>query len=708
VEGFRVKATEAKLLDFLQSSKLFRIPIYQRTYSWGEAQCRRLWDDILAAGANDDVSGHFVGSIVYVEEGLSQVSWQAPLLVIDGQQRLTTLSLLIEALARAVGDEEPVDGFSAKKLRSYYLRNDLEDGDRYFKLVLSETDSDTLKAIIRGAELPPQRSIRIDENFQFFCDEIETLGGDFEALCHGLAKLLIVDVTLSRGQDNPQLIFESMNSTGKDLTQADLIRNFILMGLEPDLQERLYRDYWRPMELDFGQQAYGTQFDGFMRNFLTVRTGAIPRKSEVYDAFKSYSTMDSVKSQGTETLVKDIRTFAGYFCEFALGKNSAPALQKAFADLRRLGRDVTHPLLLELSDDHANGLLVTDDYVRIVRLIESYILRRAICDIPTNTLKDTFATFGKNLDKAVYLESVEAKFQLLASRRRFPKDEEFTRELETSDLYSRKRIINYLFDQLENHDRKEKVSTVEYSIEHIMPQNPDLADEWKADLGPDWQSIHERLLHTLGNLTLTGYNSEYSDKPFLEKRDMENGFKHSPLRLNRGLGQLDTWNETTIVKRAAELSAAARSIWVAPNLDVEILAKHQPKRTRRPSEYTIDDHPFLALPEIRQLFEALRSGILELEPEASEEFMKLYVAYKTDTNFVDVVPQRKRLRLSLNMPFSAIKDPKGWCKDISGVGRWGNGDVEVGMSSLEELPYLLDLIRQSLEHQVYGADDWDD
>ena len=703
-----MKATEAKLLDFLQSSKLFRIPIYQRTYSWGEAQCRRLWDDILDAGANDDVSGHFVGSIVYVEQSLSQVSRQAPLLVIDGQQRLTTLTLLIEALARAVGDDEPVDGFSAKKLRSYYLRNELENGDRYFKLVLSETDADTLKALVRGAELPPQRSIRIEENFQFFTDQMETLGGDFAALCQGLAKLLIVDVTLSRGQDNPQLIFESMNSTGKDLTQADLIRNFILMGLEPDLQERLYRDFWRPMELDFGQQAYGTQFDGFMRYYLTVRTGSIPRRSEVYEAFKSYAMTTSVQSQTTEALVKDIRTFAGYFCEFALGKKTEPALQQAFADLRRLGRDVTYPLLLELSDDHANGLLSTEDYVEIVRLIEAYILRRAVCDIPTNTLKDTFATFAKSLDRSDYLESVQAKFQLLTSRRRFPKDEEFARELTTSDLYSRKRIINYLFDQLENHNKKERVSTVEYSIEHIMPQNPELSSKWKSDLGPNWRDVHERLLHTLGNLTLTGYNSEYSDKPFAQKRDMENGFKQSPLRLNKGLAQLDVWNEAAIVARAQQLSKMALGIWVAPQLDAETLQKHLPKRTRRPSQYTIDDHPFLALPEIRSLFDALRGGILELEPETSEEFMKLYVAYKTDTNFVDVVPQKKRLLLSLNMPFSAIKDPERRCKDISGLGRWGNGDVEVGMNSVDELPYIMDLVRQSLEYQVYGEDDWDD
>ena len=233
-----MKATEANLLKFLQKSPQFIIPIYQRTYSWTEKECRQIWDDVVRAGASEAVPVHFIGSIVYVEQGLSQVSHQAPLLVIDGQQRLTTVSLLIEALARALGNTEPVDGFSAAKLRHYYLSNPLESGDRYFKLLLSQTDNASLKAIIRSTEQPDEPSLRVKKNFDVFTELLAGQKGDLAHVCRGLAKLVVVDIALNRDQDNPQLIFESMNSTGKELSQADLIRNYILMGLDPILQAR--------------------------------------------------------------------------------------------------------------------------------------------------------------------------------------------------------------------------------------------------------------------------------------------------------------------------------------------------------------------------------------------------------------------------------------------------------------------------------------
>src|SRR3984893_6648209 len=197
-----MKATEAKLLDFLKKSPQFVIPIYQRPYSWTEKQCRQLWDDILHAGLSDVIAVHFIGSIVYVEQGLSQVSHQAPLLVIDGQQRLTSVSLLIEALARALGDTEPVDGFSAAKLRHYYLSNPLESGDRYFKLLLSQTDNASLKAIIKHTEQPKEPSLRVTQNFALFTHLLGGQKGDFAVVCRGLAKLVVVDIALSRDQDN--------------------------------------------------------------------------------------------------------------------------------------------------------------------------------------------------------------------------------------------------------------------------------------------------------------------------------------------------------------------------------------------------------------------------------------------------------------------------------------------------------------------------
>lgn len=694
-----MKATEAKLLSFLQKSPQFIIPIYQRTYSWTQKQCCQLWDDILRAGSSDTIAVHFIGSIVYVEQGLSQVTHQAPLLVIDGQQRLTTLMLLLEALARAIGDEEPVDGFSAAKLREYYLTNRLEKDDRYYKLLLSQTDNASLKAIIKNGAAPKEPSLRVTQNFALFTDLLAGLKGGFGPVCRGLAKLVVVDIALSRDQDNPQLIFESMNSTGKALSQADLIRNYILMGLEPSLQTRLYEDYWRPMELDFGQEAYGTQFDSFMRHYLTVRTGDIPREGDVYEAFKDYSRTTTAIDAGIEALVKEIRAFAGYFCALALGNEPNATLSQAFHDLRELKVDVAYPFLLELYHDYANQVLSATDFGLAVRLVEAYVFRRAICAIPTNSMNKTFATFGKALKKDRYLESIQAHFLSLPSYRRFPSDEEFRRDLQTRDLYHF-RSRSYWLRRLENHGRKERVPVDEYTIEHILPQNPDLSAAWRDALGAEWQSVQEKWLHTLGNLTLTGYNTEYSDRPFAEKRDMKGGFKESPLRLNAGLGQLDTWNETAIRDRAGRLADQAVRVWGAPSLDADILAAYQPAKVLAPGSYTIEDHPNLLVPGLREVFEAFRKEVLALDPCVSETFLKLYVAYKAETNFVDVVPQAQRLRLSLNMPFAEITDPKGWCRDVTGLGRWGNGDVEVGLKSLDELPYVMGLVRQSYERQM--------
>ena len=613
-----MKAVEAHLLSFLKKSPQFVIPIYQRTYSWTEKQCRQLWDDILRVGSSDNVAVHFIGSIVYVEQGLSQVSAQSPLLVIDGQQRLTTVVLLLEALARAIGTAEPVEGFSANKLRHYYLINELEGGDRYYKLLLSQVDNASLKAVIKNSEQPKERSIRIDSNFNFFTELLIARNGDLAPVCQGLAKLVVVDVALTRGQDNPQLIFESMNSTGKELSQADLIRNFILMGLETKLQTRLYEEYWRPMEQDFGQEAYGTQFDSFMRHYLTVRTGEIPREREVYEAFKDYSKTKPVTEAGMEALVKDIRAFARYFCALALDREPDPALSLAFHDLRELKVDVAYPFLLELYDDYASQRLPATDFAAAVRLVEAYVFRRAICAIPTNSMNKTFATFAKELKKDRYLESIQAQFLLLPSYRRFPSDEEFCRTLQTRDLYNF-RSRRYWLRRLENHGRKERVPVEEYTIEHILPQNPALGAEWRQDLGPEWERVQKQWLHTLGNLTLTGYNAEYSDHPFAEKRDMKGGFKESPLKVNAGLGQVEVWNEAVIQERAGRLADQAVAVWTAPKMTVDALAVYQPAKTREPGGYTIDDHPFLAKgsemygPAMRILFEALRKELLALD-----------------------------------------------------------------------------------------------
>lgn len=701
-----MKATEAKLLDFLKKSPQFVIPIYQRTYSWTEKECRQLWDDVVRCGSSDKIAVHFVGSIVYVESGLSQVTHQSPLLVIDGQQRLTTVTLLLAALAKAVADSEPFDGFSQRKIKNYFLVNPEESGERHFKLLLSQTDKYTLTTIVSDGEQPQNPSIRVSSNFQSFHNWIKEGKVELATLCKGLAKLVVVDIALTRDQDNPQLIFESMNSTGKELSQADLIRNFILMGLEPVLQTKLYEQFWRPMEEDFGQAAYDTHFDGFMRHYLTVKSGEIPNINAVYDAFKEHartSRADAVDDKiHIESLVREIRDYARHFCAMALNSEPDPDLKSAFHDLRELKVDVAYPFFLELYHDYKAGILSKADLLASVRLVEAYVFRRAICAIPTNSMNKTFGTFTKALRKDRYFESIQAHFLSLPSYRRFPSDEEFRRDLHTRDLYNF-RSRSYWLRRLENHGRKERVNVDEYTIEHLLPQNENLSPKWREALGADWQRVQQTWLHTLGNLTLTGYNADYSDRPFLDKRDMpdapEKGLKQSPLKLNQGLGALEIWDEAAIKVRAGKLADLAVSVWTAPQLAVEVLETYRPK-SQPVVEYTLNDHPNLLTPAMSPLFEAFRNAVLALDPCVSEEFLKLYVAYKAETNFVDVVPQAKRLRLTINMRFADVNDPKGLCKDITDLSRWGNGDVDVVLSKMEDLPYVIGLVRQSLDQQM--------
>ena len=336
--------------------------------------------------------------------------------------------------------------------------------------------------------------------------------------------------------------------------------------------------------------------------------------------------------------------------------------------------------------------------MKAVRLVEAYVFRRAVCAIPTNSLNKTFATFRRSLKKDRYLESIQAHFLLLPSYRRFPNDEEFKREFAARDLYNFPRR-SYWLRRLENYGRKERVPVDEYTIEHIMPQNENLSRQWREDLGPDWQRVHETKLHTLGNLTLTGYNSEYSDRPFIEKRDMEGGFKESPLRLNEGLAAIDVWNEAPF-RTGPSASQTSRSG----------SGRHPISARRTRGVQAHDREGVLVLDRrspascaryaTRALFEALRKELLALDPCVTEEFLKLYVAYKAETNFVDVVPQASRLRLSLNMQFHELHDPRGVAKDVTNFGRWGNGDVEVGLASLEDMPYVLGLVRQSFEKQM--------
>ena len=573
---YAVKAKQANLLELLKGGNQFVVPIYQRLYSWEAAECDRLWSDIVAAGSSNRVIEHFTGSIVYVEREQGNISEQAPHLIIDGQQRVTTAMLLLSALAARLESmseeaQEPVAGFSPAEIRESYLVNRHKRDDAYYKLLLSQSDREALKAVVRGVASAESGTSRVPANYQFFVDKLAANSTDLVAVCVGLRKLTVVDVALTRGVDDPQLVFETMNSTGRKLSQADLIRNFVLMDQSLEEQSRLYEDFWYPMERRFAGSK-SDKFDAFIRAYLTYQLGRGPVIAETYEEFKRFAGQNP---EGRAEFVVDLARHAEWFEEFALGVESDPELGAATRELEAINFTVAYPFLLRLYADRAKGLVDSSHVASLVRTLIAYVIRRNICDIPANALSKAVRGLKPVGDGAEYVESIEARLISYTGSVHFPTDEEVLNALAVRDLY-RFRRSHYILSALENFGHeKEPTATAQYTIEHVMPQNPNLSVEWQEMLGPDWKDIQTRLLHTLGNLTLTGYNPEYQDKPFLEKRNMRVGFRDSSIRLNAELRDLDAWTEETIVERGARLAARAVAIWARPALSEETIDKYR-------------------------------------------------------------------------------------------------------------------------------------
>ncbi|GAA7022703.1 DUF262 and DUF1524 domain-containing protein [Helicobacter pylori] len=682
-----MEAKATTLCEFYQENQKNQlvIPIYQRLYSWEKEQCKQLWDDIIKTGGNDQIEGYFIGSIVFVRDGIHTTNYNE-LLIIDGQQRLTTITLLFIALRDHWSDKR-------KEIEDHYLINSDKDGDKKFRLILSESDKDTLLSLIdKDRRKPSEPSSKIMENFKLFEEWIRENTNQLETIFKGLKKLMIVKIDLKKGKDDPQLIFESMNSKGIELTQTDLIRNYIVMETEVEKQESFYNKYWRAMEEDFKQNE--KWFDRFVRHYLTIKTREIPNINKVYVTFKDYRQKEGI---GIEDLLKDLQKYCGYFCQIVFKKEADKDLNKALGFLVDLEMDVIYPLLLELYSDYSDGVLSKADFIPIIALIESYICRRAVCGLGTNSLNKVFPSFTKHIQKDEYFKSLKAHFGSLTEKQRFPKNDEFKNLFITIDFYHFKKN-EYFFERLENFDRKERVYTHEYTKEHIMPQK--LTEEWEKDLGENFQEIHDKYLHTIGNLTLTGYNNEYSNKSFQEKQGMENGFKQSPLKLNQSLRDLESFGEEEIKKRANDLAHLALKIWTYPKLDAETLEKYKPKKNKKEKKfYDLSSYKFGS--HSRELFDILSKEIKALDEKILEKFNKMCISHKFDTNFVSIVPLKNGgLNLYLNMPFYELQDEKNLARKAKG--NYGNGKIEVKLETKENIPYCLGLIKQALEKQMGG------
>ncbi|BAW36546.1 rloF like protein [Helicobacter pylori] len=624
---------------------------------------------------------------MYVLDGITHSD--NALLIIDGQQRLTTITLLLTALRNHLSDE-----VKRKEIEDHYLINSDKDGDKKFRLILSESDKDTLLSLIdKDRRKPSEPSSKIVENFKLFEEWIRKNTNQLETIFKGLEKLMIVEIALEKGKDDPQLIFESMNSKGMELTQTDLIRNYIVMETEIEKQEGFYNKYWRAMEEEFKQDK--KWFDRFVRHYLTIKTKEIPNINKVYVALKDYRQKEGI---GIEDLLKDLQKYCKYFCRIVFKKEADKDLNKALGFLVDLEMDVVYPLLLELYSDYSDGVLSKADFIPIIALIESYLCRRRVCGIFSSGLNKLFASFTKHIQKDEYFKSLKAHFGYLTNNQRFPNNDEFKDCFITIDFYKFKKR-EYFFERLENFDTKEPINTKGLTVEHIMPQK--LTEEWERDLGENFQEIHDKYLHTIGNLTLTGYNTEYSNKSFQEKRGMEKGFKNSPLRLNQDLRDLKSFGEEEIKKRANVLADLALKIWTYPKLDAEKLEKYKPKKDKKEKEvYDLSSYKFGS--HSRELFDILSKEIKALDERITESFMKAYIAYKFKTNFVDIVVQTKDLKLYLNMKFNELQDEKNLASDATNKHHNGNGDIEVKLETKENIPYCLGLIKQALEKQMGG------
>lgn len=587
------------LSRFLSSEQHLNIPIYQRKYSWEYKHCKKLFNDVVDIGESTK-EDHFLGSIVFqlYRKEIDE------LYIIDGQQRITSMSLLILAIAKFLMKHPEVYdkyGISERKhadlVKRYLINPILTENEN--KLVLTDEDNDSYKKIVdsirMNTNVEPDEfdSERIFNNYKYLYRLINE--ENIKAVLDGFSKLSVVTLNL-KDSNAPQEIFESMNSTGMDLRVSDLIRNFLLMDLKPHKQNNIYFKYWKKIEEVFEKN--DLSFDDFIHNYLVMKLNLVVKKSEVYDKFKRFA---SKEFDDVECLALDIQKYVGHFSKIELGKEKDKNLNKALQYLNRLSYSVLHPFLFRLYDDYEDGDLSTEEFVKIIEYTENYVFRRYVLGLSTNMLRRTFKDMYGKLDKENYLESYKYHLNALADDNynyRMPNDEEFIEKLGKINIFNLKRNIKYWFERIEGYGNKAPVDVYskEYQIEHIMPQT--LTKEWKDDLGEDWKRIHKDYLHTIGNVTLSEYNPELSNSTYdVKKNKLEQGYKYSSPKMNNYFLNVDKWDEEEILKRKDCLCDIAVKIWEFPEITEDVIERYKPKKDVGTVE--VDDSQFNEVEKLR-------------------------------------------------------------------------------------------------------------
>lgn len=558
-----MKGSEQRLVEYMDGAKKrFVIPVYQRNYDWKMENCKQLFDDLVKIIRSGRKS-HFFGSIVSVYNPDGRNS---EYLIIDGQQRLTTVSLLFLAMYNLIEKKVVIanDQSLSRQLYEDFLVDKYQPQETRIKLKPVKNDSKAFGKLFDDSSEHVQNS-NLTVNYNYFYDRIQRGEISIDELFDAICRLEIISIQLNQ-DDNPQLIFESLNSTGLALSEGDKIRNFILMGLPTKQQEDFYEKYWNRIE-----ECTGYDVSSFIRDYLSVKQAAIPQISRVYATFKLYVEERDI---ATEDLLSNMLKYAKFYQVLRIGNTTSATLNSCIYRLNRLETAVTRPFFLEVLRLNAENALSLDEVTQIFLTCENYVFRRLICDLPTNALNKIFLMLHKEImryDGSVDQYFEKFKFAMLSKkdRVRFPDDTEFAAAFAAKPMYlMNSKNKHYLFERLENHGTSEDkavwdhIDRGDYSIEHIMPQH--LTPAWVEALGADYEAIHETWLHRIANLTLTAYNSKYSNNTFVEKRDMQNGFKDSGIRMNQRIAQKEAWGLPELVERNGLLQQRALEIWAAP------------------------------------------------------------------------------------------------------------------------------------------------
>ena len=567
-----MKGDAQPLIKFFDGSdKRFIIPLYQRNYDWKEDNCEQLFQDLLKMHHSNRKS-HFFGSIVSSIQAGTEDRF-----IIDGQQRITTVSLLLIAMVNAfkVGDIQATDGKLVDKIFKRYLVDEYQEDERKVKLKPIKKDMDAFDALLYKPKEQYLKGSNVTRNYEFFYDKIVKSGLTMDELFETIKKLEVINIKLDE-DDDPQLIFESLNSTGLDLSEADKIRNYLLMSLAPAEQDDLYTRYWNPIE-------ESTKYDpsSFVRDYLTMKQGKIGRIDKIYFIFKEYAENERI---GRAELLEEMHHYAKIYSQIDNANMGTEKINRKLNQVRTLDSTVAYPFYMAFFDYAEKNGLSDEEKYRVLDIVEAYWARRIICNLPSNALNKVFATLHRdvlnNMNKAVEGTNptyTEVLIYLLLKKGRssvFPKDDEVKEDFATRQVYKMPANLRmFILERMENRDSKECHDVVKQltektiSIEHIMPQT--LSDKWKDALGEEWERIHQQYLHTMANLTLTGYNSQYSNLAFLEKRDMEKGFNDSAFRLNNYVKSCDQWTEVEMKQRQHDLLEVFMRLWPMPSTTFE-------------------------------------------------------------------------------------------------------------------------------------------